>query len=168
MTENPNRLTKLFQRLSRAPSFDPGTNRVTQVGADILPPSIALEIADEAVFDDEAQPIAPLPHPVGTIENGVLIGEGGTLFLAGGAHAVLDIVTGQRPITEQSCAVFAENIKARAAWAADNDATYLHVIFPDKQSIIPESWPLGTPLQLGELYIERCQDKGLPLRAVQR
>jgi hypothetical protein len=92
---------------------------------------------------------------VGTRQNGVLVGHDGILFLSGGSHTVFDIVMGLKPIPSQCFTVFAENLAARAAWARQHDAKYLHVIFPDKQSIIPEQWPDGVPLRMGEEFVKR-------------
>ena len=60
-------------------------------------------------------------------------------------------------------AFFRKNIVSRAAWAKANSVAYAHMIFPDKQSIIPESWPIGTPIKLGERYLDRCSDLDLPI-----
>jgi hypothetical protein len=91
----------------------------------------------------------------GTIENTVLFGKNGYLFLAGGAHRVFDIVTGKAAISAESFEIFGKNITERAAWAAQNGAQFAHLIMPDKQSIIPEEWPLASPLKIGAAYIER-------------
>ena len=93
----------------------------------------------------------------GIIEKGVLVGYHGYLFLAGGRHAVLEIITGKRQITDQSYSVFARNIAQRHGWAAQAGAKFLHIIFPDKQSIIPDEWPLTTPIRIGQNYVERCE-----------
>lgn len=96
--------------------------------------------------------------PPGTIENEVLAGHNGYLFLAGGAHRVADFFTGKRQIPEKSFAAFRENLLGRQAWAARNNTQYLHMIMPDKQSVIPEEWPLTPPIKIGRLYMERNQD----------
>ena len=52
--------------------------------------------------------LPPQARQIGSIENGVLIGRNGFLFLAGGAHAVFEIVTGTRQISEHSYGVFSK------------------------------------------------------------
>ena len=96
--------------------------------------------------------------PPGSSENDVLVGHDGFLFLAGGAHEVLKIVTGRKTINESSLARFGSNVAGRASWAARRDIPYLHIVFPDKQSIVPEKWPLDLCLRMGDLYLDRWPD----------
>lgn len=88
----------------------------------------------------------------GHLENGVLVGENDMLFLAGGAHSVIDYVTGARRLTERSINAFKANLQQRRAWADRAGAGYLHLLTPDKQSFLPELWPFrDKPLiRLGE------------------
>lgn len=96
----------------------------------------------------------------GVIENGVLVGRGGYLFLAHGGHTVSDFVTGKREVASIDFDIFRQNLIGRAEWAMRNEAQFMHLIMPDKQSIIPEAWTLGAPIRLGELYTLRNQDFG--------
>ena len=96
--------------------------------------------------------------PPGTIENGVLVGRDGYLFLAEGGHAVSDFVTGRRQVAPVNFDIFRGNISSRMAWAVEHGARYLHLIMPDKQSIIPEAWTLDPPIRLGELYARTVPD----------
>jgi hypothetical protein len=89
----------------------------------------------------------------GTLENGVLFGEAGHLFLADGGHAVLDFVTGRRQITAESVAIFAGNILSRWRVCAAVGVPFVHVIFPDKQSVLVEQFPYPDPICLGERYL---------------
>jgi hypothetical protein len=99
-----------------------------------------------------------MPEP-GIIENGVLVGRNGYLFLAGGAHNILDIVTKKQPIRPEAFDNFRSNLQGRITWAASRSVSYLHIIMPDKQSIIPEDWPFpGLPLRVGAEYIKRNSD----------
>jgi len=95
---------------------------------------------------------------VGTIENGVLVGRDGYLFLAGGGHSVADFVTGKLQVHPLFYQIFRQNLAARADWAARHGAQYLHLIMPDKQSIIPEAWVPSPPIKLGAGYVERNPD----------
>ena len=94
----------------------------------------------------------------GAVENGVLVGRDGYLFLAGGGHNVLEFVTGKRKVDPQSYENFRKNLAARADWAERHGARYLHVIMPDKQSIIPEAWFPSPPIQLGAGHLARNPD----------
>lgn len=80
--------------------------------------------------------------PPGHLENDVLVGADGMLFLAGGAHGVLAQVTGERPLPEAAVRVFAANLRHRRHHAGLAGHRYVHLITPDKQSILPEAWPL--------------------------
>ena len=92
----------------------------------------------------------------GIIENGVLAGHDGYLFLAGGSHKVFDIVTGKCEIPEAAHEIFTANLRGRTAWAAAHGVPYVHLIMPDKQSIIPQRWPLTPPpIRIGAKFVER-------------
>ena len=54
-------------------------------------------------------------RPAGHIENGVMFGSDGYLFLLDGGHHVFDLLLGLRKVAEQSYANFADNISRRAA-----------------------------------------------------
>ncbi len=106
----------------------------------------------------------------GEIENDVLFGHNGYLFLASGVHKVLETVTGELPISADSIANFAANIKSRAAWAAQHAKGFVHVINPDKQSIAPEEWPLQPPMIIAERFLaaaaESAEHIDFPLDAL--
>ncbi len=92
----------------------------------------------------------------GTVENGVLFGHEGELFLAHGGHSVLDIATGRKQIDPAMFAVFEQNILGRAEISKSYGARYLHVIFPDKQSVLRDRFPFPDPVCLGLLYQHHC------------
>ncbi len=100
-------------------------------------------------------------HARGTIENDVLFGDDGELYLAQGGHHVLDIVTGQRAVAPAMFSIFQRNILQRARRSHALGAQYLHVVFPDKQSVLRERYPYPDPICLGLLYRQRCQ-RALP------
>jgi hypothetical protein len=95
---------------------------------------------------------------VGSVENDVLIGHNGDLFLAMGAHSVLDYALGKAEVADQSFRVFSDNIGRRAEWSERRGARYLHVIFPDKHAIATDTFPYPAVIRLGDRYIERCSD----------
>jgi hypothetical protein len=89
----------------------------------------------------------------GSIESGVLFGKGDQLFLADGGHAVLDFVLGKRVASHTSIQTFSENIRSRHSLAVQLGIPYLHVIFPDKQSVLIRQFPFENPVCLGEVYL---------------
>ena len=94
----------------------------------------------------------------GDLKNGVLIGHDGYLFLAGGAHHVLEIASGRKLVPETSYATFRTNIAHRHAWSEKRGVRYIHIIFPDKQCIIPEKWPLRRFVPLAPRYLDFVRD----------
>lgn len=102
------------------------------------------------------------PLTPGHLENGVLVGLEGMLFLAGGTHRVLDEVTGARPIAEESVKAFRANHIARRRFAERRRYRFLHVITPDKQSFLGDLWPVrDKPFnRLGELLLAQLDTDG--------
>lgn len=84
----------------------------------------------------------PIRAP-GTIENDVLVGLDGMLFLARGAHKVMDFVTGRTTIEPRTMNTIRTNLAVRRRVCERSGASFLHVIAPDKQSIVSELWPFG-------------------------
>jgi hypothetical protein len=95
---------------------------------------------------------------IGSIENGVLIGHHDELFLAAGAHSILDFALGKADVAAASYSAFKQNISQREAWARNRGAGYLHVIFPDKQSVCREAFPFDDPVCLGEKYLRQSSE----------
>ncbi len=93
---------------------------------------------------------------VGSIRNGVLLGHERELFLAHGGHFVLDYASGTRQVPAEMFAVFSDNVLQRGRQAEALGAQYRHVIFPDKQSVLRERFPLADPVCLGEVYQRHC------------
>ena len=115
----------------------------------------SLDMTDNSAENACSGPVRAAPAwREGTIDNGVLIGRRGQLFLAGGAHAVLGYVTGEMDVPSQSYANFNSNVIQRAAWSKARAARYLHVIFPDKQSVLVDDYPLAPPICLGDKYLD--------------
>lgn len=94
-------------------------------------------------------------RPAGHIEKGVMFGRDGFLFLLDGGHHVFDLLIGLRKVSEESFANFAANIARRAEICARADVGYVHVIFPDKQSVLIEQFPVKDPCRLAETYLRR-------------
>lgn len=88
-----------------------------------------------------------------TIHNEVLLSASKTAFLIGGNHSVLDYITGKKKPTITSLQNFQKNISSRAYVAKVCDCQYLHVIFPDKQSILQEEFPVKNVVRLGDIYL---------------
>lgn len=77
----------------------------------------------------------------GKIVNDVLFGQREHLFLAQGAHRVLDRVSGGILISKQAFVNFRDNIYARKRTCEERKKAYFHVVFPDKQTTLREEWP---------------------------
>ena len=92
---------------------------------------------------------------VGTVENGVLFGHRDQLFLVGGGHSILAYTSGKLQPTQASISNFELNLKQRHALSEKRGARYVHVIFPDKQSVLTEAFPFPDPICLGEVYLDR-------------
>ena len=90
----------------------------------------------------------------GSIENGVLFGNDGHLFLADGGHSVLDFCLGKREASSESLQTFAKNIASRHGLATKAGIPYLHIIFPDKQSVLSKSFPFANLICLGDVYLQ--------------
>ena len=96
------------------------------------------------------------PHAAFDIRNDVIVSPDGELFLCSGGHHVLDQVLGYRAPLKRSIVTFIDNINDRAAAAAAVGARYLHVICPDKQSVLPELLGVPEVTCLGDYYEARC------------
>jgi hypothetical protein len=94
-------------------------------------------------------------RPPGHIEKGVMFGRDGYLFLLDGGHHVFDLLLGMRKIAEQSRANVGENIDRRAAVCRRAGAGYLHVIYPDKHSILTDEFPVKDPFRLADDYLNK-------------
>jgi len=66
----------------------------------------------------------------GLVENDVLVGQNGQLFLAQGGHHVLDLATGKRQISPEAKVAFRHNIIERNRRANSVGAKYMHVMAP--------------------------------------
>ena len=98
------------------------------------------------------------PHADFDIRGDVIVGQSTELFLASGGHYVLDHVLGYRVPLNSSVISFGENIAGRAAASAAIGASYRHIIFPDKQSVLPVIFGVPEAKCLGAHYAERCAD----------
>lgn len=91
------------------------------------------------------------------IEGDVLLTRDDIAFLIGGNHSVLKLVTGKMKPKPESLDAFRDNIRARHALARSIDVPYLHVIFPDKQSVLSEAFPFSPLHRLGDTYMEHVE-----------
>lgn len=91
----------------------------------------------------------------GHIVNDVLFGRREHLFLAQGAHRVMDRVLGDIPVPEQAFASFENNIRARRRRCDELKKRYFHIVFPDKQTVLVDEWPLAPPQSLSRRFESR-------------
>jgi hypothetical protein len=94
----------------------------------------------------------------GTIEGDVLFGRRGQLFLARGGHDIFEMATGACDIPPESYAAFRGNIEGRRLHAEAAGVPYVHVIFPDKQSVLREDYVTADPVCLGEAHLRRSPE----------
>lgn len=95
-----------------------------------------------------------MSHESYTIHNDVLLTDSGVAFLIGGNHSVLNYITEKTKPSSNSFNNFAKNISRRAHIAHLCKAKYLHVIFPDKQSILRSEFPINNTIRLGDKYLQ--------------
>lgn len=101
------------------------------------------------------QTLAEMPPMAATwrTEGDVLLTQDNVAFLIGGNHSVLKFATGQLKPTPTSLAAFRGNIASRVAHAQKVGSDYLHVIFPDKQSVLSDEFPFEPVHRLGDAYM---------------
>ncbi len=87
------------------------------------------------------------------IDGEVLITANKVAFLIGDNHSVLKFATGKMTPTRASLNAFRANISSRLAWAKKLEIPYLHVIFPDKQSVLSDQFPIRPLHRLGDVYM---------------
>lgn len=87
------------------------------------------------------------------VYNDVLLTQNGTAFLVGGNHSVLKYINRELQPTLQSYRNFFDNISNRSKLAALLGVPYQHVIFPDKQSVLRDEFPIRNTCRLADEYI---------------
>ena len=89
------------------------------------------------------------------IENDVIVGREGHLFLAQGGHDVLDVAVRNKDVKDDSFNHCAANLSRRATLARASGTKFLHVIYPDKQSVLSDFYVTPDPLRLGHDFIQK-------------
>ena len=85
------------------------------------------------------------------IQNGVLIGSRGELYLAHGAHRPLDYLDGSKPPPEEAFARFRRNLHNRQTFCKKIGVEkYIHVMAPDKHAVMTDDFPLKGRTSLGQ------------------
>ena len=92
---------------------------------------------------------------VGHIDKGVMFGREEYLFLLDGGHHVLDLMLGIRKVSEESYSNFGYNLVRRAAVCERAGVAFLHVIYPDKQSVMVDQFPVQDAICLTETYLDK-------------
>lgn len=72
---------------------------------------------------------------VGDIENNVLIGKDGWLFLFSGDQDEFDYLIGNKNPSMQSITNLANNIKSRSKFLKNINVPYVHIVFPSKSLV---------------------------------
>lgn len=87
----------------------------------------------------------------------VLLTRNNVAFLIGGNHAVLKFATGELSPSSESLSAFRNNIASRVTQARSAGSAYLHVIFPDKQSVFSDEFPFQPVHRLGDAYMGQIE-----------
>lgn len=104
---------------------------------------------------------SPVEKEKYTINNDVILTKSGLAFLIGGNHSVLNYITEKSTPSLESFENFTYNIARRAHISKLANCKYLHVIFPDKQSVLDSEFPISTSCRLGDKYLESISKKNL-------
>lgn len=87
----------------------------------------------------------------GEVQDNVLFGKDGWLYLWGGAHGQFNHLMGA-PIESYSISAFIDNVKARYELCQSRSVPYLHVVFPSKPTVMTEYLPDDMQAQVQSLY----------------
>jgi hypothetical protein len=87
------------------------------------------------------------------IENSVLIGTNGELYLAAGAHSVLKFATGELTVKEEATKNFWNNLRERTAFCERNKKRFLQIVAPEKYKVHPEGFPIENPKSLWDAHL---------------
>lgn len=96
------------------------------------------------------------------IQGDVLVTEDNVAFLIGGNRSGLKFTTGEIIPTQASLVAFNDNIVGRLGHAQSAGVPYLHVIFPDKQSVLAKAFPIQPVCRLGDTYLAGLDPVLLP------
>lgn len=101
------------------------------------------------------------PVPInGKIVNSVLIGGEGELYLGAGAHNVLKFATGEARVDAESIKNFELNVQERKKYCKDRGIPLLQMIAPEKYKVIPDGFPLESPLSFYDNHVD-CSAHGV-------
>ncbi|WP_412074398.1 hypothetical protein [Tritonibacter mobilis] len=79
------------------------------------------------------------------IQNAVLCGSNGELFLGAGAHNILKFATGERTVHPDSVRNFWWNMSERSAFCERHQKAFLQIVAPEKYKVHPEGFPVTNP-----------------------
>ncbi|WP_143535059.1 hypothetical protein [Roseivivax jejudonensis] len=89
------------------------------------------------------------------VENDVLIGRNGTLFIFQGGHKLYEQAQGKHPLTAEARDAFAQNLRSRRALCAERGIGFAHLFPPDKQVTVAEDYPLRDVYSIGAAVREQ-------------
>jgi hypothetical protein len=76
------------------------------------------------------------------VENGVVKGGSGELYLGGGAHGMLEFARGQAVVAAPLIVALRSNLERRARIAGEFGLPFLHLIAPEKYKVYREDFPI--------------------------
>lgn len=91
------------------------------------------------------------------LDDFVIEGSEGFLYLRGGKQRVLDFLTGVSEIPPHAFERFERNLEMRAAYAKRVGARYLHCVAPDKHSVVRAHFPIPIRCITGEAFGEKVK-----------
>lgn len=131
-------------------NFDVVTEKVAEHVCNVV--ARAIEMRDPVVRGRK------IPRSSLRMSGEILFGAEGQLFLGTGSHHVIDHAAGERVPVPSSFRTFAQNLLGRRALCSSLGVPYAHLIFPDKQSVLAEQFPVPLPICLADLYRARCPE----------
>lgn len=97
------------------------------------------------------------------IENNVLFGSDGELFLASDRHFTIDLLQGRMKIDNRSIRNFRNNLKSRQNFCRDQRIIYAHLVAPDKHAVYRDKFPFAYSENIAEKYRSESEDFLYPL-----
>ncbi len=91
------------------------------------------------------------------IENGVLIGRDGDLFLAGGTHEIVEFILG-RELPARTTQLLHDNIVRRQMLSQHYNSEFLQLVAPEKYMVQSENFPVPQPGHFASAYLAKRFD----------
>mgnify|MGYP000317724649 FL=1 len=87
------------------------------------------------------------------VENGVVKGRNGELYLGGGAHGMLEFATGRAVVAAPLIVALRNNLERRKRIADEFRLPFLHLIAPEKYKVYREDFPVENAISPVDHYL---------------